>query len=138
MDTPPPLPALGNIAFWSADIDAARRFYSEVVGLPEGASGAQPRKWVIYGSAGFSFSLNEAPDTDVTDGWAKCPMDPSTGDTWAAYHTIYVPDLAAVVERCRAAGVPLHQDEPFSLGEGFGRSIEARDPDGRTIALTER
>lgn len=138
MDPLPPLPALGNIAFWTSRFDESRRFYSEILGLPEGAAGDRPRHWVIYGTAAFSFSLNESSEAAPTDGWARCPMDPSTGDTWEAYFTVYVEDLDAVLTRCRAAGIELHQDEPFSLGKGFGRSVEARDPDGRTIALTER
>jgi hypothetical protein len=52
--------------------------------------------------------------------------------------TVYVPDLEAVIDRCRARGITLRTEEPFSLGDGFGLSIEVRDPDGNTIAVTER
>lgn len=64
-------------------------------------------------------------------------MNPALGDMWEPYMTMYVPDLQEVMTRCRNAGIQFHSEEPFSLGEGFGVSIEALDPDGNTIALTQ-
>ena len=131
-------PHLGNVAYWCSDFAAMRRFYSEVLGLPERASGDRPRNWVFYGNPVFSFSLNEAPFDAAEKGWARCPMDPSQGDAWDPYVTVYVPDLDAVLVRCDEAGVPRRTDEPFSLGEAFGSSIELKDPDGNTVAVTQR
>jgi catechol 2,3-dioxygenase-like lactoylglutathione lyase family enzyme len=129
---------LGNVAFWVSDFAAMRAFYSGVLGVPELHAGDRPRNWVFYGNQHFSFSLNEAPYAPAPRGWARCPMDPKKGEAWDAYFTIYVPDLDAVIARCRAGGHALHTDAPFSLGEGFGRSIEVRDPDGNTVAVTQR
>ncbi len=131
-------PTLGNIAFWCSDFDAMRRFYSEIIGLPERAAGERPRKWVFYGDMTFSFSLNQAEIAPHDEGWTRCPRDPSIGDNWRPYITFYVPDLQATIARARQAGAPLHSDEPFSLGEGFGWSIEMKDPDGNAVAVTQR
>ena len=138
LDNPGPPAYLGNIAIWAADFDAMRNFYSNLVGVPELAQGDRPRKWCFYGNEIFSFSLNEATFTPEPKGWARCPMNPSLGEAWEPYITIYVPDIQEVMARCRKAGVQFHSGEPFSLGEGFGVSIEARDPDGNTIALTQK
>ncbi len=131
-------PYLGNIAFWCADFDAMLAFYTKTLGLQPLSVGDRPRKWAFFGDNSFNFSLNEAPFTPVDKGWAKCPMNPALGEEWHPYITFYVQDLDAVITRCRENNVPLHSEEPFSLGEGFGRSIEVKDPDGNTVALTER
>ncbi len=129
---------LGNIAFWVSDFDAARRFYTELLGIPETASGDVPRKWVFYVGDGFSFSLNHAEFNPEQRGWTLCPMGGSVGDNFEPYVTVYVADLEAVIRRCRDAGIEIRTEEPFSLGENFGWSIEMRDPDGRTVAVTQR
>jgi hypothetical protein len=76
-----------------------RRFYTEVIGVPELASGADPRGWAFYGNGAFTFSLNEAAYTPASDGWTRCPMNPAIGDNWRPYMTFYV---ASLDERGRA------------------------------------
>lgn len=134
-----PAPYLGNIAFWVRDFESMRKFYSDVVGVPEAAAGEKPRPWVFYNQEGFSFSLLKG-DNLVSEraGWTRCPLPGSIGENWRPYITFYVPDLRAVVVRCKAAGIVLRTEKPFSLGEGFGESIEVLDPDGNAIALTQR
>lgn len=134
----PITPHLGNIAFWVSNFDAMRGFYSEILGVPEIAAGADRSKWVFYAYGPFSFSLNEADYTVEPKGWNRCPVSPTLGDNWEPYITFYVPDLQAVIERCKAAGIVLRTEEPFSLGEGFGLSIDVMDPDGNAVAITER
>jgi|GEM_PF-2736705 len=125
----------GNIAFWVADFAGMRKFYSEVLGVPELAAGDG---WAYYGYGAFSFSINRADFTPAEKGWALCPMPGSTGDRNYPYMTLYVPDLDAVIGRCRAAGITIRTETPFSLGEGFGYSVEVKDPDGNPIAITQR
>jgi catechol 2,3-dioxygenase-like lactoylglutathione lyase family enzyme len=129
---------LGNIAFWVSDFDAMRAFYTDVIGVDELASGERPRNWVFYGSNEFSFSLNQAEFTPAESGWTTCPKWGSSGENWNPYMTLYVPDLQEVIARCKAAGIRIRTEEPFSLGEGFGMSIEVMDPDGNAVALTQR
>ncbi len=130
---------MGNIAFWVSNFDAMRSFYSDVVGVPEAAMGEKPRQWVFYNQEGFSFSLLKSDDrVPERVGWTRCPMPGSTGENWRPYVTFYVSDLRTVIARCRAAGIVIRTEEPFSLGDGFGESIEVMDPDGNAVALTQR
>lgn len=131
--------SLGNIAFWVSDFNAVRAFYSEVIGIPEAAAGETPRPWVFYNQGGFSFSFLKSDDlVPKREGWARCPMPGSTGENWRPYITFHVPDLRAVIARCKAAGIVVRTEEPFSLGANFGESIEVMDPDGNAIALTQK
>lgn len=129
---------LGNIAFWVSDFDAARAFYVDLLGLEPLHEGDRPRNWAFFGNEFFTWSINEAEMQPAEKGWARCPMNPALNEAWDPYITIYVDDLAGTLERCRDAGVEVRQSEPFSLGEGFRFSSEVRDPDGNTIALTQR
>ena len=131
-------PYLGNIAFWVSDFEKSRAFYSEIIGVNEMEYGEVPRKWALYGTKDFSFSVNEGRSESRKIRWAKSPMNPSLNETWDPYVTIYVPKLDEVTNRCRSANVSMRQEQPFSLGQGFGRSIEVQDPDGNTLAITER
>jgi catechol 2,3-dioxygenase-like lactoylglutathione lyase family enzyme len=130
--------SLGNIAFWCSNFEETRHFYTHILGIPELGAGTTPRHWVIYGDGGFSFSFNQAEFDPGDRGWPRCPLTPALGETWEPYITVYVPDLETVMDRCRNSGIVLRTEDPFSLGEGFGTSIEVRDPDGNTIAVTER
>ncbi|MEP7217821.1 MAG: VOC family protein, partial [Bacteroidota bacterium] len=121
------IPHLGNIAFWVHDFENMRKFYSEVIGVPERAAGPA---YVYYVQEGFSFSIIKAAFDPPRRGWSRCPHDPSLGVTWDPYITFYVPDLAAAIGRCRQAGITMKSDEPFSLGEGYGMSVDVMDPDG--------
>ena len=132
-------PHLGNIAFWASDFTAMREFYSEVIGLAEIAVGGEVgNRYVFYMYGSFSFSFNEAAFTPPRSGWSKVPMPTATGDHWGPYVTLYVPALTEVIERAKAKGITLRTDAPFSLGEGFGFSMEMLDPDGNAVAVTER
>ncbi|MDB5036050.1 MAG: Glyoxalase-like domain [Chlorobi bacterium] len=133
-DDEPMTPHLGNIAFWVNDFENMRKFYSEVIGVPERASSGGH---VYYVQDGFSFSIIRMGFDPPRRGWSRCPHDPSLGVTWDPYITFYVPDLAAAIQRCRQAGIAMKSDEPFSLGEGYGMSIDVMDPDGNPVALTE-
>lgn len=138
-DENPLVGTFGNIAFWVNDVAQSRHFFSVVLGVPELTARDGDKPFVFYGNpAGFSFSINKGEAQKANEGWAKCPFDPTQNDTWKPYMTIYVTDLNAVIERCKLEQIPMRQDKPFSLGEGFGESIEIKDPDGNTWAVTQR
>ena len=129
----------GNIAFWVNDLAASRHFFSDILGIPELAAREGAKPFVFYGNpAAFTFSINKGDVKPAEAGWTKCPFDPAMNDNWKPYMTIYVNDLAAVIDRCKSEDIPMRQDEPISLGEGFGISIEMKDPDGNTWAVTQR
>ncbi len=129
----------GNIAFWVSDVAKSRHFFSDILGIPELAAREGAKPFVFYGNpATFTFSINKGDVKSAKNGWTKCPFDPTLNDDWKPYMTIYVNNLQAVIDRCNNEGIPMRQDEPFSLGEGFGISVEIKDPDGNTWAVTQR
>jgi len=96
---------------------------------------------VVYGnpSDGFSFMLCQSGECKLEGhGWTRCPKPGSTGENWHPDVTFYVPDIRAVVDRCRTAGIETRTEEPFSLGEGYGWSIGVKTPNGNAIAITQR
>jgi predicted enzyme related to lactoylglutathione lyase len=109
-----------------------RNSHSNIVGLPEGGGG---EKWCIHGNDIFPFSLMPADMQGKGIGWGKLPRSGTTGSRTS---TSYAPDLKEMMARCCEAGVPLHSEKPFAPGPGFGMSVEARDPDGNTVALTRK
>lgn len=134
-------PHLATMAFWVKDFAPMRRFYSEVIGIPEVWYGNALYDCVVYGNPadGFSFMLCQSDECESEGrGWTRCPKPGSIGENWHPYVTFYVPDIRAVVDRCRAAGIETRTEEPFSLGEGYGWSIEVKTPDGNAIAITQR
>jgi catechol 2,3-dioxygenase-like lactoylglutathione lyase family enzyme len=127
--------SFGTMALWVSDFPAMRHFYSEVLGLPEVWYGNRLYDCVVYDDG--TFMLCKGDFTPSARGWALCPKPGSEGEH-VPYFTFYVPDIQSVVERGRAAGIIFRTEEPFSLGGSFGLSIEARDPDGNPIAITQK
>ncbi|HVZ38633.1 MAG TPA: VOC family protein [Candidatus Kapabacteria bacterium] len=139
-EDPVPQPYLQNIAIWAADFPAMRRFYSEVIGLPEGWYGDRLYPCVVYQNGSSPMTILLAHKEDFVPeqrGWAMCPKVGAVGENWDPYITFFVPDIHAVVTRCKAEGIIMRTDGPFDLGEGHGLSIEVKDPDGNAVALTQ-
>lgn len=126
---------LANIVFWVRSLEDSRRFFATI--------GLEPvfereNAFAAYGSGDtFGFSIFQADgEVPTHEGWARCPNDRTLNDTWAPYYSIYVADVNAATERCRAAGIPMRQEEPYTLNGGR-RCLEVQDPDGRTWAIIE-
>ena len=132
-------PQLGSISLWVSNFEAMRHFYSEVMGFPEAWVGNVVYNCAVYDFNGYQIILcHNETFTPPQRGWTRCPAMGSEGENWDPYITFYVPDIQAVIDRCRAAGAILRTPEPFSLGGNFGVSIEVKDPDGNAIAITQR
>jgi catechol 2,3-dioxygenase-like lactoylglutathione lyase family enzyme len=134
-------PHMATVAIWVKNFDAMRHFYSEVIGVPEMWYGNALYDCVVYGGSGGDFSFMLAHNSEAeppTAGWTRCPKPGSVGQNWLPYTTFYVPDLGAAIDRCHAAGIELRTEAPFSLGPGYGWSIEVKDPDGNALALTQQ
>jgi len=107
--------ALDHAAVRIRDLDAARRFYEDLLGLKAAARPelGLPGMWYELGSAQLHLIQNEAGSGGI---------DP-TGPHFA----IVVDDLDAVREKLRTAGL-----EILEVGSEL---FWVRDPDGNTVEL---
>lgn len=113
-------PELHAIAVFVTDLEQARVFYEEALGLP----------LVARGSFGFQF-LESAPHLGVHPAEhpnARAMVGRETGIT------LRVADLLGLCGRLVGCGVPLVA-EPTQ--QGFGIMAMVADPDGNVIALWE-
>jgi lactoylglutathione lyase len=113
-------PTLHSFAVFVTDLERARRFYMDQLGLP---------LWK-QGSFGFEF-LEGPPHLGVHPALhpdAKAMVGRHTGITFA------VPDLLALSTRLGEAGVTFIA-EPTQ--QGFGIMAMVADPDGNIFALWE-
>lgn len=112
--------ALHAIAVFVTDLERARSFYEDALGLPLAAKGS------------FGFQFGEAPPflgvhPAVHDG-AKAMVGRETGLTFR------VADLAGLRLELAARGIDL-LTEPVQ--QGFGIMAMIADPDGNILALWE-
>ena len=111
----------------SADVDRARRFYTEVLGGEAVLEGelsiiALANSWVTIGAAG-------GPTEDKPNVTLEPPMDP---DRVSSFLNIRVSDIAAIYEQWGARGAEF-------LTPPIDRGVEIRcymrDPDRRLIEV---
>lgn len=134
-----PQAKVANLSLWVNDIRKSRQFFSEIVGLAELGAEMDENPYVTYGEKGvliFALVQSEEP-IPLKAGWARWPADSSLNDSWEPYRTILVPDLDAVLTKCREYNVPMRQEEPVSFADGMMVFMEVKDPDGNTWALRQ-
>lgn len=113
-------PDLHSIAVFVTDLERARAFYEDALGLP----------LVAKGSFGFQF-LERAPHLSVHPAEhpnARAMVGRETGLTFR------VADLLELCNRLGERGVPF-LTEPTQ--QGFGIMAMVADPDGNVLALWE-
>jgi catechol 2,3-dioxygenase-like lactoylglutathione lyase family enzyme len=118
-----------NASIAVVDMDRARRFYEEKLGLARSTSQADGSR-IYTCQGGTSLHVYPSPNAGTTAG---------TVATW------YVADLEQVVVELSSAGVLLeHYDEPAlqSDAKGIhvldeGKVAWFKDPDGNTFAIEE-
>lgn len=103
------------------DMDAARRFYGETLGLPAGPTDAGD--WVEFQAGNVTLAMM----TPETHEYAFAPLLPST-------IALGVPDVAAAKAQLEAAGVEV--GEVWDSGVCNGAGIT--DPAGNRILLHHR
>jgi len=109
-----------QVAIPAGGEDAARAFYSGLLGIPEKT---KPANLAARGGVWFeseSLKLHAGVDKDFRAARKAHPA-------------FIVEDLAGLVARLRAADVPLASDEPL---EGYER-VFASDPFGNRVELLE-
>lgn len=100
------------------DLDAATRFYADVVGWTVADSG-------MGDATGMTYLIATAPDGDAVAGMMTNPM-PDAQPTWLVYFG--VKDVDAAVESLSAAGARVQL--PATTMEGVGRMAMLADPQG--------
>ena len=111
------------VALQVRDLDAVRRFYTEVLGLEVDPSG--PPHAVLFRTSPIPFAVRE-PLVDLAA---------STRLGWGVSLWLQCEDADALFDRIEAHGQPIVQrpvDGPF------GRTFSFVDPDGYTLTLHGR
>ena len=125
---------LQHIAVIVSDLDAAKLFYGDALGLPE-----VPRPAAFkFGGAWFAIG-NDAihlivqADTTQTDA----PPDPGPGyfHGFSTHYAFEVDDLDELMSRLESHGYPIEVG-PLRRGDG-ARQTYYRDPDGHVLEFFE-
>ena len=129
----PPLSGVLEAALYVDDLDAAKRFYGDVLGL-EKITEVEGRH-VFYRAGGTVVLLFIAEQTRIPTANAKLPVPPHGAD--GPGHLCFAADateLRAWHERLEEAGIEIEAD--FSWPNG-ARSVYVRDPAGNSIEFAE-
>jgi catechol 2,3-dioxygenase-like lactoylglutathione lyase family enzyme len=115
-------------ALYAPDAAAAASFYADVVGL---------RAIAAPDEHSAAFRLEDGGVLLLFDPERTSPEGrfvPAHGATGAGHVAFAVDDLAASVERLRAAGVEVEREISWPAG---GRSVYFRDPGGNSVEFVE-
>jgi catechol 2,3-dioxygenase-like lactoylglutathione lyase family enzyme len=118
---PPPVTGISELVLEVSDLDAARRFYRDVLGFEETlyGEGAEGRYWYLVG------------DTARLGLWTQ-QVGLAGGRGGAHVHYAFsVPDSEIDRLRERIEGAGAEVEGPIQLGPG--RAIYVTDPDGNVV-----
>ena len=118
-----------HLAITVDDLDAARRFYGEVLGCPEGRSAPA---WIDFDLYGHQLVAH------LGHGGGDATSNPVDGDDVPVPHfgvLLDVADWEALAERLRAAGVAfvVEPHVRFAGRPGEQRTMFFRDPAGNAL-----
>jgi catechol-2,3-dioxygenase len=120
---PPPVSAISELVLEVADLDRAREFYRDLLGLEETlhGEGREGRYWYLVGDSARLGLWT--PQTGLAGGRGGAHV----------HFAMHVPDDAIdrILERLRAGGTEV--EGPIQLGPG--RAIYLTDPDGNVVEL---
>lgn len=121
MAPPPPVTGISELVLEVADLDAARRFYGEVLGFEETRKGEarEDRRWYLVGESARLGLWT--PQTGLAGGRGGAHV----------HFAFHLPDgeIESLAERVRSRDVDV--EGPVQLGPG--RSIYVTDPDGNVV-----
>ncbi|WP_299169242.1 VOC family protein [uncultured Arthrobacter sp.] len=125
----------------SNNVDASRRFYSELVGLDQIWDEMGDIAFVVGDSV--QFSIGHDPNATVDSEWAFQPgwvfglgIEPSPSRASASWSIPLSPEsFSKAVARLQEADIAALRSEPFWVGYW---SYVVKDPMGQTVELTDR
>ena len=121
MANPPPVTGISELVLEVSDLDAARRFYRDVLGFEETlyGEGAEGRYWYLVGQTARLGLWTEQVGLAGGRGGAHVHYAFNVADE----------EIERLKERIEAAGADL--EGPIQLGPG--RAIYVTDPDGNVV-----
>lgn len=136
-----------SVAIVAADVEASRDFYVGALGFVEAGGfpidSAFGRASGLTGGAPFEVAIVKplddpgATEVKLVSFAADPPRSPGDGiqaRRGAQYVTLYLADVAPVVERLRARGYAFEGETPLVLPDGRTFAL-VRDPDGVYVEL---
>jgi predicted enzyme related to lactoylglutathione lyase len=119
--TPPPVSAISELVLEVSDLEAARRFYRDVLGFEETlyGEGAEGRYWYLVGKTARLGLWTEQIGLAGGRGGAH------------VHYAFSVPDRAIDDLKARIEGAGGEVEGPIQLGPG--RAIYVTDPDGNVV-----
>jgi catechol 2,3-dioxygenase-like lactoylglutathione lyase family enzyme len=112
------------------DLEAAERFYCEVLGLHFVARDKDRHVFLRGGRSMFLLFRSEATLSDESE----LPRHGATGPIHVAF-SVAAAELESWKSHLLAAGVPIEQDQHWPNG---ARSLYFRDPSGNSLELASR
>jgi catechol 2,3-dioxygenase-like lactoylglutathione lyase family enzyme len=121
MSAPPPVTGISELVLEVSDLDAARRFYRDVLGFEETlyGEGAEGRYWYLVGETARLGLWSEQVGLAGGRGGAHVHYAFNVADG----------EIDRLKERIEEAGAPV--EGPIQLGPG--RAIYVTDPDGNVV-----
>ena len=121
MADPPPVTAISELVLEVSDLDAARRFYRDVLGFEETlyGEGAEGRYWYLVGETARLGLWTEQVGLAGGRGGAH------------VHYAFNVPDAGIDRLKNRIEGAGAEVEGPIQLGPG--RAIYVTDPDGNVV-----
>ena len=116
---------------YAPDLDAAARFYTEVLGLEPFASDSGRHVFFRTGSENVFLLFNPARTREAAGNGILVPPHGATGAGHVAF-AVSEADLSAWRARLAEAGVAIEAEVVWPRG---GRSIYVRDPAGNSVEL---
>jgi len=142
---------IDHIGITTGDLDRAKRFYGDVLGLTlraEGEDGPSEALDLLIGMLGVrlrfaEYHLGNGQILELLEYLSPAgePLQQRTADPGSAHLALEVPDIVAAHAELIAAGVTV-RSEPVLIedeGDWHGfRCVYALDPDGFTVELLQR
>jgi catechol-2,3-dioxygenase len=121
VSSPPPVSAISELVLEVSDLEAARRFYRDVLGFEETlyGEGAEGRYWYLVGETARLGLWTEQVGLAGGRGGAH------------VHYAFNVPDEAIDSLKERIGSVGAEVEGPIQLGPG--RAIYVTDPDGNVV-----
>lgn len=116
---------------YAPDVEAAARFYTEVLGLEPFASDSDRHVFFRTGSENVFLLFNPARTREASGDGIPVPPHGATGPGHVAF-AVAESDLSAWRARLAEAGISIEAEIAWPRG---GRSIYVRDPAGNSVEL---